>query len=319
MENIAFVTGSSGKIGKELTNLLLKNNFTVVCVGRFINNTEISLKVVSKKFPNIFTIDKPLDSWSVYSEDDLIRLISFPKNIKIMTYFFHLAWKGEKTLTDGGYENQIVNIGTASKYLDLCKKLNIKKFINAGSIDEIYVKRIIESENYIKASEYTHFDYGIAKIATQEILSFKAYVEKINFIHTLTSIAIDNKLRSNNFIENNIKKILNGLDYDIPNNSELCNISTCSSIANNLFQIAVNGENQKTYFTGNNAIYKLEDYFELISLILKNKKVEIKKYESESLGILNYEDFNLKNKFLHKKSLDPIANIKNLINSIGLG
>ena len=35
MENIAFVTGSTGRIGNELTSILIKNKFTVVCSRRF--------------------------------------------------------------------------------------------------------------------------------------------------------------------------------------------------------------------------------------------------------------------------------------------
>ena len=49
MENIAFVTGSTGRIGNELTSILIKNKFTVVCVGRFQKNSTLYVKFLQNK------------------------------------------------------------------------------------------------------------------------------------------------------------------------------------------------------------------------------------------------------------------------------
>ena len=82
----------------------------------------------------------------------------------------------------------------------LVEKLKVKKFVNAGSF-EVYVKRILDSKKYSEADNFSHFDYGFSKLATKDILSFKAYVEKIDFIHTITSVTVDKQLRNNNFVE----------------------------------------------------------------------------------------------------------------------
>ena len=319
MENIAFVTGSTGKIGNELTSILIENRFTVVCVGRFLENSTLAVKFLpnenkSFRFPEEIIYDK----WLEISENELNNIITFTKDSEIMSYFFHLAWEGENTLTDGGYEIQNHNIGVSSMYFDLSKKLKVKKFVNAGSFDEIYVKRILDSKKYSEAVNFTHFDYGFSKLATKDILSFKAYVEKIDFIHTVTSVIVDNQLRNNNFVENNLKKILTGDDYETPNNPELCNISTLSNVANELYNIALNGSNQKTYYTGNDVVFSLETYFKLINEIINNKKIISDKNKVDKSNLLNCEVFNKFESFREIDNSNVETKLKNLVSSLNV-
>ena len=210
MINIAFVTGSTGKIGSELVSHLIENNIIVVGVGKFSEASTISLKLFENKVLNNINHSLVLDKWTDYEEDDVSNLI---KKKIIINRIFHLAWSGEDRLTDGGYKKQIDNVGLSAKYLDLSKKLNVDKFINSGSFDEIYIKRCIDYGDLKKMKNYQHLEYGIAKLATRDILSFKSYVEKIDFVHTRTSIAVDNNLKNDNFIEKNLRNILKGKKY----------------------------------------------------------------------------------------------------------
>jgi len=317
VENIAFVTGSTGRIGNELTSILIKNKFTVVCVGRFVNNSTLNIKFLhnenkSFKLPEEIIYDK----WLEISKNELNNIITFPTNLEVMSYFFHFAWEGENTLTDGGFEIQNNNIGVSSMYFDLGKKLKVKKFINAGSFDELYVKRVLDSKKYSEAVGFSHFDYGFSKLATKDILSFKAYVEKIDFIHTLTSVTVDKQLRNNNFVENNLKKILAGDDYEIPNNPELCNISTLSNVANELYNIALKGSNQNTYYTGNDLILSLETYFKLIHEIINNKKIISDKNKVDEANLLNCEVLNKFERFGEIDKSNVETKLKNLVGSL---
>ena len=45
MIDVAFVTGSSGKIGNELVAHLLEKNILVVGIGRFSENSTIAIKI----------------------------------------------------------------------------------------------------------------------------------------------------------------------------------------------------------------------------------------------------------------------------------
>ena len=113
-----------------------------------------------------------------------------------------------------------------------------------------------------------------------------------------------------------LKKILNGDDYEIPNNPELCNISTLSNVANELYNIALNGSNQKTYYTGNDVIFSLETYFKLIHEIINNKKIISDKNSIDESNMLNCEVLN---KFESVREIDKSnveTKIKNLVGSL---
>ncbi len=306
MISVAFVSGSTGKIGKELVQLLKSKNVQVVGLGKFQSNSSISIKVFDcniQKFENYISI--PKNKWINYEKDRLIELFDFIKTKQISSFFFHLAWGGLNSLTDGGYDKQIDNVGISSNYLDLSKKIGVKKFINLGSIDEIFVKRCLENKQYDILNEFKHLDYGIAKLAVKDILSFKSYVEKIDFIHTQTSIVISPNLENNTFVERNLKKILKNKKFHIPQNKELCNISTTKQIAENLLTISEFGENQKTYYTGGQDVYSLKNYFDMIDNYCNVKSEnEIK---DSGFNILKLSDFNIpKIKSLKKHSFDDL-------------
>ena len=317
MIDVAFVTGSSGKIGNELVAHLLEKNILVVGIGRFSENSTIAIKIFENN-ESISNINESIvyNDWAVFEENNIVNLLQLGKDTNIQSYFFHLAWGGKNALTDGGYETQIYNVGLAAKYLELSKKLNVVKFINSGSSDEIYVERCLESKKFNKIENFQHLEYGIAKLATRDILSFKSYVEKIDFIHTQTSIAVSNTLKNNNFIEKNLNNILTGKKFEIPNNPELCNISTSKRIAKKIYNIALNGHNQKTYYTGTNAAYSLENYFKIIEKLINGEPVKSKTDEIISSQVLNNDDFKNTEHIYDEGLCDPIEDINNLINSL---
>ncbi len=317
MINIAFVTGSTGKIGSELVSHLIENNILVVGVGKFSEASTISLKLFENKDKELnINHSLVLDKWTDYEEDDVSNLIKKENNYK--SYFFHLAWSGENRLTDGGYKKQIDNVGLSAKYLDLSKKLNVDKFINSGSFDEIYIKRCIDYGDLKKMKNYQHLEYGIAKLATRDILSFKSYVEKIDFVHTRTSIAIDNNLKNDNFIEKNLRNILKGKKYASPKNKELCNMSTCKNIAEKIYKIALIGKNQKNYFTGTNTSLTIENYFKLIEKLVNGEELNFDNQKILRSQIFNPSDFKNKESGIDDESSNFIEDLNNLFNSLDI-
>ena len=66
---------------------------------------------------------------------------------------------------------------------------------------KFFVDRCIKLNLIEEINNFQHLEYGIAKLATRDVLSFKSYVENIDFVHTQTSIAIDHTLQSKNFVE----------------------------------------------------------------------------------------------------------------------
>ena len=131
----------------------------------------------------------------------------------------------------------------------------------------------------------------------------------------MTSVTVDSQLRNNNFVENNLKNIIAGKDYEIPNNGELCNITTLSDVANELYNIALNGSNQKTYYTGSDVIFSLETYFKLIHEIINNKKIISDKNKVDKSNFLNYEVFNKFESFREMDYSNVEVKLKKLVSS----
>ena len=76
MENIAFVTGSTGRIGNELTSILIKNKFTVVCVGRFQKNSTLDVKFLQNENKSLkFSEEIIYDKWIEISCGDGYSLL----------------------------------------------------------------------------------------------------------------------------------------------------------------------------------------------------------------------------------------------------
>ena len=317
MIDVAFITGSSGKIGKALVANLIEKNIVVIGIGRFSEDLSISLKIFQNKKNNV-NIDKSLslNEWTICEENNLLNLLHFVKDCSIKSYFFHLAWEGASALTDGGYKNQIYNVGLSSKYLDLSKTLGAIKFINAGSVDEIYINKCMQSKNFNKMKDFEHLEYGIAKLATRDILSFKSYVENIDFIHTQTSIGISTDLKSKNFVERNLKNIVNGQGYEQPKNKELCNISTFDNIAKKLYNIALLGDNQKNYYTGTDEVYTLKYFFNAFDNLIKGTPIGLSSNQIIDDQILTYEDFEISEHLEKNNSEVKNMNLSNLLKSI---
>ena len=95
-----------------------------MCVGRFQKNSTLYVKFLQNKNKSFKLPEEIIyDEWLEIRENELKNIITFAKNLEVMSHFFHLAWEGENTLTDGGFEIQNNNIGVSSMYFDLSRKL----------------------------------------------------------------------------------------------------------------------------------------------------------------------------------------------------
>ena len=143
MIDIAYVTGSTGKIGSELVTCLLEKNILVIGVGRFLDDSKIAIKIFENDKNTIKINDSiQVNEWNIVDENTVINLFRTEEKDICNNYFFHLAWGGEQGLTGGGFNSQTQNIGLSAKYLDLSKRLKVTKFINSGSIDEIFCGQV---------------------------------------------------------------------------------------------------------------------------------------------------------------------------------
>lgn len=147
MKNV-IVTGGNGFIGSSLIKKLVANGIKVVAVditfqGERLPESELITKIES-------CVDASLVEKLPVEEYDA---------------FYHLAWKGVNGADKANPSVQLANIQMAIDCADICKKLNVKKYLCAGTVAE---NATFSLPNLEKTSE--GMMYGVAKHACRLIL-----------------------------------------------------------------------------------------------------------------------------------------------------
>ena len=147
MKNV-IVTGGNGFIGCSLIKKLVANGIKVVAVditfqGERLPDSELITKIES-------CVDASLVEKLPVEEYDA---------------FYHLAWKGVNGADKANPSVQLANIQMAIDCADICKKLNVKKYLCAGTVAE---NATFSLPNLEKTSG--GMMYGVAKHACRLIL-----------------------------------------------------------------------------------------------------------------------------------------------------
>lgn len=147
MKNV-IVTGGNGFIGSSLIKKLVANGIKVVAVditfqGERLPDSELITKIES-------CVDASLVEKLPVEEYDA---------------FYHLAWKGVNGADKAKPSVQLANIQMAIDCADICKKLNVKKYLCAGTVAE---NATFSLPNLEKTSG--GMMYGVAKHACRLIL-----------------------------------------------------------------------------------------------------------------------------------------------------
>lgn len=147
MKNV-IVTGGNGFIGSSLIKKLVANGIKVVAVditfqGERLPESELITKIES-------CVDASLVEKLPVEEYDA---------------FYHFAWKGVNGADKANPSVQLANIQMAIDCVDICKKLNVKKFLCAGTVAE---NATFSLPNLEKTSG--GMMYGVAKHACRLIL-----------------------------------------------------------------------------------------------------------------------------------------------------
>lgn len=147
MKNV-IVTGGNGFIGSSLIKKLVANGIKVVAVditfqGERLPDSELITKIES-------CVDASLVEILPVEEYDA---------------FYHFAWKGVNGADKANPSVQLANIQMAIDCVDICKKLNVKKFLCAGTVAE---NATFSLPNLEKTSG--GMMYGVAKHACRLIL-----------------------------------------------------------------------------------------------------------------------------------------------------
>lgn len=272
--NRVIVTGASGFIGKALCKLLIENKVFTYAIVRDIQKIK-DLKC--SKYIEVIEAD-----FSTYE-----KVIS---NIKgDIDAFYHFAWDGTygQKLTD--YELQLNNIKNTCDTLILASKIGCKKFILAGTINQLEIKKYINME---KCEPRLACVYGTSKLACEMMCKTLAYNNCINFNTAIISSVFGPGDRSKMIQNVLIKKFIDGEKPKLVKGDQLYDWIYIDDVVNMLFEIGKKSVNFREYYIGN---IELKTFKEIILEVkdIINPNLEIIFGELKETSVIDYSQINL--------------------------
>jgi nucleoside-diphosphate-sugar epimerase len=306
----AIIIGARGLIGRGLVNELIKKKIPILILGTSKNIEKYCYKFVNKD------IKYYILKYQKISNKNYINNIK-KKFLTDNSVFFNLAWKGIKNLNVGVAGDQIKNVNYSCQLIKLAKDLGAKKYIATGSLEELMLKRYVNTKSWLSLKKVTKPSwYALSKVSSWMQSAFEAYQRKIDFCYVRISVVIDVNLNTKKFVEISLKSLLKEPKKIYSKNNELCNISSSDEIGRQLIAVGKKGINGRDYILGTGRSASLRDYFhKFLKIAHPYTKITKKKFKTKNLRLLNKKDFNIKN-LISDTGYKPKENPKNLFKKL---
>lgn len=282
----AIVTGSTGLIASGVVECLLDNNIDVIALGRRdLNDSRL----------------KHLNNHSnlTYLQLEMSEIEKLPELLKDINWspasncvFYHFAWSGSERLADGSIQNQFNNVTYSSNAVSVAQELGCNKFINAGSQEERFIDRYLESHWTEQPYHSNMGVYGSAKVSARDMCLLLAYLKKIDYIHTRISIIVEKNMETNNYINSVLRKITNQEDFDAPLNTQLFDFISKEECGEVYYRLGNSGKNKSDYFVGCGNPMTLHEFFNECSVKTYGEGAGQLNVPSSDNWILKKEDFD---------------------------
>ena len=227
----AIITGANGFIGKQLINELLKRDYDIVALDVVFDDTLTSN-------PKIKCIDvKNIEV------TDLVKKIPTNK----YNCFFHLAWAGTSGPNRANYEMQLNNVKLTCQYVELCKKIDCKRFLYASSINEMETYEYLQSDNIEPGGGYI---YGTGKLAAHLMAETVAKANDVDFIPVIITNIYGVGEKSARMIYTSLVKLINGEHCSFTEGYQTYDFIYITDAINSIVEVSEKGKPFNRYYIG---------------------------------------------------------------------
>ena len=248
------ITGATGFIGKRLTLTLLDMGIEVYGIGR---NQDILYEL--KKNPSFHPIKAEFEDYSIL--DQKIDERDFD-------IFFHLAHLGVNGENKSDYRIQLMNTTISCDAVISAKRLNCKRFIFAGSVDE-YEACIKPDAEFLLPSHSRI--YGIAKFAAENIGKTIALSVGIEYVSVLLSLTYGEGNKTRILPNTIIRNASNGLPIKLISGNNLFDMNYVDDTVGGIIAVAEGGHNYESYYVGHHELTTFKENVIKICDILETK------------------------------------------------
>lgn len=232
------VTGANGFIGSSLIKKMIANNVEVVAVditfaGYRLPSSDLIIKLESG-------VDAALGEKIPSGEYDA---------------FYHLAWRGVNGAEKADPSVQLANIQMAVDCANICKKLNVKKLLCAGTVAE---NATFSLPNLEKTSG--GMMYGVAKHACRLILEdyCKNIGQQFVWMQFSNIYGVGNK--TGNLVSYTLGELLAGKDATFGPALQPYDFIYVDDLIEAVYRLGANDTNKSFYYIGSGSPRILKDY-----------------------------------------------------------
>lgn len=265
----AIVTGANGFIGGAVCRELLKQGIEVTAVVR----EKSSMKCFSE-YGKLNVVEASLDEYL-----DMEDRLPFGADV-----FYHFAWEGAYGPVLGDYKQQIKDIEYTCDAITLASKIGCKKFIMAGTINELELLQFFHAESNVPRKACI---YGISKLACDFMC--KTIAADLGILLNVAIIGScfgpgDYSRRIHNSV---ILKLLAGEAPTLVSGETMHDWIYIDDVAKMFVCLGAKSVNMKNYYLGHRTLRRLEDIVKDVRDEI-SPKVELKFGEIKSSFAIDY-------------------------------
>lgn len=245
MKNV-IISGGAGFIGSWLIEELLENNVAVTVIVR--DKTKLLHRYLDDS--KITIVEKDISEL----ETDDFKLCSYDA-------FFHLAWGGVSSENKEDIVIQMNNIRVAIDAIDLCAKVNCKKFIVSGTVAEYALCNDVMD---LTTKQTPNDIYGAAKVSTYYFLEVKARQLNLDYIWMIIPSTFGERRNDKNIISYTINSLLQRQKPKYGDLLQLWDFLYVKDVVRAIRLIGEKGIPGKVYGIGSGVYRPLKEYIYII-------------------------------------------------------
>lgn len=241
----AIVTGATGFVGKALVEELLNNGIGIVAYVR--NRSRI---------PEEWLNDKRIHL--VYGDlNELYKVMQSNAENGKADIFYHLGWYGTSGMERADIEGQLQNVSYTCEAIRTSAALGCKAFVNAGSIMEFEVIKLMNSGNYVPGMSNI---YSTAKVAADFMGRTLANSLSIKYINVIISNIYGVGEHSARFLNTTVRKMKKNEMIPLTHGNQLYDFIYITDAARAICSAGLKGGNNESYYIGNSSQKSLKEY-----------------------------------------------------------
>lgn len=237
MKNV-IVTGANGFIGSSLIKKLIENGIKVVA---------IDIAFIGDRLPKSELITK------IEIEVDCNLVEKIPVNE--YDAFYHFAWRGVNGNDKSNPKIQLSNIQMSVECVNICKKLNVSKFLCAGTIAENATFSLTNLEETSGGMMY-----GVTKYACRLIL--ESYCKNIGqqFVWMQFSNIYGVGNKTGNLVSYTLGELMNGKEATFGPALQPYDFIYIDDLIEAIYRLGINETKKSLYYIGSGSPRLLKQY-----------------------------------------------------------